>query len=147
MKINIKKSIQIPASVDIVWNVLTDFRNETKYWTNIRDIVVLKEDGNRIERDATVGPPIFGMKTRQSITLTPRNSFHVSFTGDSVEGERLIRLSQGETGNTGVEVSWDLGIGEIPEFTQRIVENQLAKATDNALENISKVAESFKASN
>jgi hypothetical protein len=60
--ITIDKSCEIPSSVDRVWEIVSDTDKDETYWTALRDIKVLRKEGNTIEREANVGPRAFAQK-------------------------------------------------------------------------------------
>ena len=134
----ITKNREVRAGVDRIWEILVDWENERKYWTNERDIKVLSSDGNVIEREATVGPRGFAQKTRQKIVLDPKRSIRLSLEGEQIAGKRTIVLTPMSKNETRVEVAWDLVLDGVPGFVEGIVKNQVAKVTEDAL---SKVAE------
>jgi uncharacterized protein YndB with AHSA1/START domain len=57
--ITIEKSAEMRSSVDRVWDIISDTEKDEQYWGAIRDIKILKRDGNTIEREAVVGPRAF----------------------------------------------------------------------------------------
>jgi len=134
----ITKNREVRAGVDRIWEILVDWENERKYWTNERDIKVLSSDGNVIEREATVGPRGFAQKTRQKIVLDPKRSIRLSLEGEQIAGKRTIVLTPMSKNETRVEVAWDLVLDGVPGFVEGIVKNQVAEVTEDAL---SKVAE------
>jgi hypothetical protein len=104
--IEIEKSREIISSVDSVWEILSDTDKDEEYWGAIRDIKVLKKDGNIIEREATVGPRAFAQKSRQTIVLDPKKSIGLTMTGEGMGGERKITLVPKGENSTRVDVSW-----------------------------------------
>lgn len=136
MKISVEKDYTIRTAKDLVWKALTDFSRETEYWGNIKDITVLKEDGNLIVREATVGPMPFGARTKQTVTFVPQKAILVKIEGASMSGDRTIHISENGSEETKVKVEWNLEIKEVPAFVQGIVSGQLTKATDRAIKMI-----------
>ncbi|HXW36919.1 MAG TPA: SRPBCC family protein [Nitrososphaerales archaeon] len=134
-------SREIGAPVEKVWAVLVDWKNERKYWTNLRDIKVLKDDGSTIEREATVGPRGFGQKTKQKILLETPRVMKLTFEGEEISGGRTISLTQLDKKATRVDVVWSLDMRGVPSFVEGIAKNQISKATEDALK---KVAEAVK---
>ncbi len=134
--IKVVKEKIVDESMDECWKELTDFSKETAYWPNIRKIKVTSEKDNTFEREAVVGLQAFGAKTRQTLTLDEPNSFHVEFHGDGIKGFRDIRMVEFESRKAQIIVSWELHIGNVPEFVLNIIQSQITKATDNALEKL-----------
>ena len=137
---NISKSREIGASVDSVWELLTDSAREQKYWTNIRNVKVLSERGNTIEREATVGPPGYAHRSHQKITLDEKKSISLLLKGEAMTGERTITLSE-EGPKTKVKVEWNLKMDGVPNFVNSIVKNQISSITSKALSRIAADAE------
>ncbi len=137
----IVKNREVGAGVDAVWEALIDWENERKYWSNVRNIRVLKSEGTTIEREATVGPRGFARKTKQTVVLEPKNSIRLEFDGDGISGERTILLVPSTHGKTKVDVAWSLQLREVPGFVEGIVRNQISKVTEEALKKIAEVAE------
>ena len=136
----ITKNREVRAGVDRIWEILVDWENERKYWTNERDIKVLSSDGNVIEREATVGPRGFAQKTRQKIVLDPKRSIRLSLEGEQIAGERTIVLTPMSKNETRVEVAWDLVLDGVPGFVEGMVKNQIAKVTEDALRKVAEAA-------
>jgi len=141
----IVKNREVKADVDRVWEALVDWKNETRYWTNVREIRVLKSDEASIEREATVGPRGFAQKTRQTVVLEPKKSINLTFRGESISGERNILLIPSANGSTRIDVAWSLDINGLPGFVEGIVKNQISKVTQEALARIAKVSEDGRA--
>ncbi len=136
----IAKNREIAAPIDNVWQILVDWENETKYWSNERDIRIVTSDSQTIEREATVGPRAFAQKTRQKIILDPKKSIKLSLQGDHITGERIITLAPTSNDKTRIDVAWNLELKELPGFVEGIVKNQISKATEAALRKIAEAA-------
>jgi carbon monoxide dehydrogenase subunit G len=139
--IEIEKSKEMRAGVDQVWQLLSDTDKDEEYWGAIRDIKVLKREGNTVEREATVGPRAFGHKGRQTIVLNPKKSIGLTMAGEGVSGERNITLVPNGEGSTRVDVSWKIDVKDVPGFVQGIVKGQISKATEDALKKFQQEAE------
>jgi uncharacterized protein YndB with AHSA1/START domain len=141
--LTISKSREVHAAVDSVWAILSDTDNDPKYWTNIRDVKVTGRDGNRIEREANVGPRAFSQKSRQTLLLDPKKSIKLTMTAEALDGERVMLVVPVAADTTRIDVTWNLTPTGVPTFVQGIVKNQIAKATEDALAKIAKEAESM----
>jgi len=137
----IAKSRSVGADVDRVWQILVDWENERKYWTNERDIKVVRSDETTIEREATVGPRGFAQKTKQKIVLDPKKTIKLVLEGDQIAGERTIILVPISNNETRVDVAWDLVLDGVPGFVEGIIKNQITKVTEEALKKVAAAAE------
>lgn len=139
--VRIEKSCEILANVDRVWELLSDTDRDESHWGAIRDIKVLRREGNTIEREATVGPRAFSQKSRQTLLFDPKKSIELTMIGEGMEGERRIVLVPLGKNSTRVDVSWKLEVKGVPGFVQSIVGGQISKATEDALKKFKKEAE------
>lgn len=139
--VTIEKSCEMLAGVDRVWELISDTDKDQEYWGAIRDIKVLKRDGNTIEREATVGPRAFAQRSRQTLVLDPRRSIKLTMSGEGMGGERRIVFVPTGEDSTRVDVSWNLEVKNVPGFVQGIVRGQISKATEDALKKFKKEAE------
>jgi carbon monoxide dehydrogenase subunit G len=137
----IAKSKSVGADLDRVWDILVDWENERKYWTNERDVKVIRSDETAIEREATVGPRGFAQKTKQKIVLVPKKSIKLSLKGDQIVGERTIVLVPISKNETRINVAWDLSLEGVPGFVEGMVKNQIARVTEDALKKVAEAAE------
>jgi hypothetical protein len=137
----VKTIREVHASVGATWDVIADLRTEPKYWTNLRDIKVIKESAYAVEREATIGPSSFGQKTRQTIVFDPKRSIKLTITGASIEGERTLVLVPLGKNNTRVEATWDFALSKAPWFVQDMVRDQISVVTEEALAKIAEDAE------
>jgi carbon monoxide dehydrogenase subunit G len=139
--ITIEKTCEILANVDRVWEVISDTDKDQENWGAIKDVKVLKRDGNTIEREAMVGPGAFAQKSKQILVLEPKRSIEMTMTGEGMGGERKIILVPTGDNSTRVDVSWSLEVKGVPGFVQGIVKGQISKATEEALKKFKKEAE------
>ena len=139
--VTIEKSCEMLASVDRVWELISDTDKDQEYWGAIRDVKVLKRDGNTVEREAVVGPRAFAHKSKQTLVFDPKKSIGLTMTGEGMTGERQITLVPMGKNGTRVDVSWKLDVKNVPGFVQGIVKGQISKATEDALKKFKKEAE------
>src|SRR5438128_1957680 len=139
--ISIQKSCEVLSSVDRVWEIVSDTGNDERYWTALRDVKVLSNEGNRIEREANVGPRAFSNKSHQTLVLDPKKSIKLTMAGATMAGERSLVLVPLGKNNTRIDVSWIFEVKEVPGFVQGLVKGQISKATEEALKKIKEEAE------
>ena len=133
--IKITQSRETKADIGKVWEVLTDESNESATWKEIRSIHVIGRRGNVIEREAVVGPKVFGFKTKQTLTLEPQKSIHLEIVGEKESGHRDITLNlNGRI--LRLDVIWELELTGVPDFVNKIVQAQITKVTGDALDRI-----------
>ena len=137
--ITISKSREIRASVDRVWEIISDVDNEPKYYEGLNSVKNLSRRGNVTEREVVVGH--FNHESRQTVVLKPARSVEVKMTKGPIIGTRLTTLKAMTGSKTRVGVSWNIEF-RVPAFVQGTVKEEVEKGTENALKRIAKEAES-----
>ena len=135
--IRISKSREVASSVDRVWDVISNLDKERKYWSVIKDIRILRRDGNTIEREATImRGPMGDVKSLQTLNLNPRTSTILRMTKGPLIGTRKIVLKSLGEKKTRIDVSWEFELEGIPEFAHSFVKNNISSVTESALTQI-----------
>ena len=138
----ISESREVTASVDRVWNTVSNLENEKEYWSVIRDIRILRRDSNTIEREATImRGPMGDVKSLQTLTLNPKASITLRMTKGPLIGTREIVLHSLGGKKTRIEVVWEFELEGIPEFAHSFVKNNISRVTENGLTRIAEDAE------
>lgn len=134
VEINISR--EIPASLDRVWNIVSDVDSELRYWRDLHAVYNVRRDGNIIEREVTVDDRT--SKGRQIVVLHPKKSIEVRLTEGPMIGNRIITLipSSSDNEKTKVNVSWDVKLPGIPLLFRGVVRERIAEGTREALERI-----------
>jgi uncharacterized protein YndB with AHSA1/START domain len=135
--VEIKTSREIPASIDRVWNIVSDVDSEPRYWRDLHAVYNIRRNGNVIEREVTVG--FKNSKGCQIVELHPKKSIKVRLIEGPMIGNRIITLipSSGDE-KTKVDVSWDVKLSGIPLLFRGIVRERIAEGTKEALERIAR---------
>jgi hypothetical protein len=138
--VEIKTSQEIPASLDRVWDVVSDVDSEPRYWRDLHAVYNVRRDGNVIEREVTVGNR--NSKGRQIVVLHPKKSIEVRLTAGPMIGTRIISLipSSSDNETTKVNVSWDVKLSGIPLLFRGVVRERIAEGTKEALDRIARAA-------
>jgi len=140
--IRIAKAKIIEASLDQVWDIISDQNNENGHWTAIKNIRILRENGNTIEREEIVMRGLIGdVKSIQTLLLDPKKTISLKLTGGPMIGTRKITLTPQSKDRTKVDVVWELELKGIPEFAETFVKNRILELTENALARIARDAE------
>ena len=71
----IDTSIDINASVDTVWNIISDLDSEPKFWKGTKETRIISRDGNVITREIVIA--FRDSKCMQKITIQPVSYTHL----------------------------------------------------------------------
>jgi ribosome-associated toxin RatA of RatAB toxin-antitoxin module len=130
---------ELHASVDEVWEIVSDVDRDPEYWSGLVSIRNIRKQGNLIEREVVVG--FMGRKGTQRIELVPKESIQLTMIDGPLRGSREIRLVPLEAKRTKIEVSWNIQFSSIPDFAQGFVRARLEESTREALDKIAKAAQ------
>lgn len=139
MTTTISKSREIRASLDRLWEIVSDVDNEPKYYDGLNSVKNLSRIGNVTEREVVVG--FLKHEGRQTVTLDPKRSVEVRMTKGPMIGTRITTLNAVSDSKTRIDVSWSVEF-RVPTFVQSMVKGEVEKGTERALNRIAKEAES-----
>lgn len=140
--ITLSKSREVSATIDEVWNMISNVDNEQRYWPQLKNVKILNRKGNRIEREATVTRgPIGDAKSLQTLILNPKKSTILTMTKGPMLGTRKVALEVSNEHGVKVDVIWEFELRGVPEFAQGFVKDSISEATDKALTMITEEAE------
>ena len=137
----IKASREISASIDRVWNVVSDIDNETKYWSTFKAIkninmTASNMTANTTEREVTlVTGPLGETITHQFVTVNPEQFVvETNITEGPVTGNRILTLSPSSNANaTRIDVFWNVDMSGIPIFGKDFAKDGIMRTTEEAL--------------
>ena len=132
----IKAAKAVNASIDQVWNIISNVDKNPDYWP-ISIVKNISRSDNTIEREVTVpAPPFMDNKAHQIITIIP-DQFTIieNQTQGAVTGIKTISLLQDENdiNNTVVSMTWDLDMSKIPGIGKGFAKSGISNSVDEAL--------------
>jgi hypothetical protein len=147
----IRVSREISASIDQVWNIVSDIDNETKYWSTFKAIkninmTAINMTANTTEREVTlvVGPQGETI-THQFVIVNPEQFVvETNITEGPVTGTRVLTLSPSSSTNTNatkIDVLWNVDLSGIPIFGRGFAKDGIMRTTEEALSNIAAAVE------
>lgn len=129
----IDAAVVINASVDRVWDVVSDLDNEPKFWKGTKSIRNISKDGNTLTREVTIA--FKDSKCMQTITLQPKERIFAEFTEGIINGTKTIQLiPEGE--KTRLEAIWDMKLSGMMGMFTGIVKKHIKSGTEQALQAI-----------
>lgn len=134
--VSIKGSVEVNASPEKVWSIISDIDRESEYWKGLNSATVTRREVNVIEREVAVG--FMGQKGHQIVRLYPEDlKIHVEMTDGPLVGSRYLKLvSLQEETKTRLEASWNFSFSKVPIFARGFVKSQIENGTRDALEKI-----------
>jgi len=136
----INTSVDITASVDTVWNIISDLDNEPKFWKGTKETRTISKDGNVITREIIIA--FRDSKCMQKITLQPKEKIHAKFTKGIIKGSKTINLMPKKDGCS-LNAKWDIKMSGLAGMFTGMVSKHIRGGTEQALESIKQEAESY----
>jgi carbon monoxide dehydrogenase subunit G len=131
--VKIQASIDIDASVDKVWNILSDLDSEPKFWRGTKEVRNISKEGNTITREVTIA--FKDSKCMQKVTLYPKEKIQVEFTKGIIEGTKTITLTPLED-KTHVDTLWDMKLTGMMGMFTGMIKKHIQSGTEQALQSI-----------
>ena len=135
----INTSVEINASIDKVWDIISDLDNEPKFWKGTKETRIISRDGNVITREIVIA--FRDSKCMQKITLEPKERIHAEFTKGIIKGSKTLNLKT-KDGNSLLEANWDIKMGGLAGMFTGMIKKHIRSGTEQAIESIKKQAES-----
>jgi len=135
----INSSIGINASIEKVWNIISDLDNEPKFWKGTKESRTISKDGNVVVREIIIA--FRDSKCMQKITLYPKEKIYAEFTDGILKGSKTLNLKSKEN-SLWLEVEWDIKMTGLAGMFTGMLKGHVKGGTEQALELIKLEAES-----
>ena len=135
----INSSIDINASIEKVWNIISDLDNEPKFWKGTKESKTISKDGNVVIREIIIA--FRDSKCMQKITIYPKEKIYAEFTDGILKGSKTLNLKVKEN-SLWLEVEWDIKMTGLAGMFTGMIKRHVKGGTEQALELIKLEAES-----
>ena len=131
--VQIQASVEIDASVDKIWSIVSDLDSEPKFWKGTKEVRNISKDENTITREVTIA--FKDSKCMQTVTLYPKEKIQIQFTEGIIEGTKTLTLTQ--IGNkTRLDGLWDMKLSGIMGMFTGMIKKHIQSGSEQALESI-----------
>ncbi|MDB2446132.1 SRPBCC family protein [Nitrosopumilus sp.] len=124
---------EINATLEKVWEVISDIDNEPKFWKGTKEVKTLSTEGNTIKREITIA--FRDQKCLQEIQLKPKESIRAKFTKGILNGTKVITLIP-KSNSVLIETSWDIKLSGMMNMFTAVIKNHIKSGTEQALKSI-----------
>jgi len=131
-------STDINASLEKVWDIVSDLDNEPKFWKGTKEVRIISKEGDVVNREITIA--FRDQKCLQQITLTPKEKIEAVFTKGIIKGTKTISLINKED-NVKLETVWDIKLSGMMSMFTGIIKKHIKSGTEEALQSIKREAE------
>ncbi len=129
----IEVEIEINATVDKVWDVVSDIDNEPKFWKGTKKIKNLSKEGNTVNREIIIA--FRDQKCLQEVTLQPKEKIQAKFTKGVLGGEKIISLIPKDE-KTILRTVWDIKLTGMMSMFTGMLKKHIKSGTEQAMQNI-----------
>jgi len=130
--------VEINASVDEVWSIVSDIDNEPKFWKGTKEVKNISKKENIINREITIA--FRDQKCLQEIKLEPKEKIHVKFTKGILNGEKIITLTPKDE-KTVLRTVWDIKLTGMMSMFTNVIKNHIRGGTEQAMQSIKEAIE------
>ena len=134
----IRASADIKASIEKVWNIVSDLDNEPKFWKGTKEVRIISKEGDIVNREITIA--FRDQKCLQQVTLTPKQKIEAVFTKGIIKGTKTISLINKED-KVKLETIWDVKLSGMMGMFTGMVKKHIKSGTEEALQSIKREAE------
>ena len=129
---------EINATVERVWEVISDIDNEPKFWKGTKEVKTLSIEGGIIKREITIA--FRDQKCLQEIQLKPKKEIKAKFTKGILEGTKIITLTP-KNDKVIMETSWEIKLSGMMNMFTSMIKNHIKSGTEQAMKSIKKEIE------
>ena len=134
----IDTSIDINASVDKVWDIISDLDSEPIFWKGTKETRIISRDGNVVTREIIIA--FRDSKCMQKITIHPKEKIYAEFTKGIIKGSKTLNLKP-RNGGSVLEANWDIRMAGLAGMFTGMVKKHIRGGTEQAIESIKQKAE------
>ena len=124
---------EINATLEKVWEVISDIDNEPKFWKGTKEVKTISIEGDIIKREITIA--FRDQKCLQEIQLKPKESIIAKFTKVILNGTKIITLIP-KNNSVLIETSWDIKLSGMMNMFTGVIKNHIKSGTEQALKSI-----------
>ena len=134
----IKASVIINATVDKIWEIISDINNEPEFWKGTKSIRNISQKGNTTKRQITIA--FKDKKCLQDVTLYPKEKVEAIFTKGIINGRKTVTI-QHIDGACTLEAVWDIKLSGMMGMFTGMVKKHIQSGTEQALVEIKREVE------
>ena len=136
--VQIQSSVDVNASIEKVWSIISDLDAEPKFWKGTKEVRNISKQENVITREVTIA--FKDSKCMQTVTLFPKEKIQAEFTKGVINGTKTITLTQIDS-MVRLEAVWDMKLSGMMGMFTGMVKKHIQSGTEQALQSIKQEAE------
>ena len=129
----VEVEIEINATVDKVWDVVSDIDNEPKFWKGTKEVRNISKEGNIVNREITIA--FRDQKCVQEVKIFPKERIEARFIKGVLNGKKTMTLTTKEE-KTILHASWDIKLTGIMGMFTGMIRKHIKSGTEQAMHSI-----------
>ena len=129
----IKVEVEINATVDKVWDIVSDIDNEPKFWKGTKEVKNISKEGNIINREIIIA--FRDQKCLQEVKIFPKERIEARFTKGILNGKKTMILTPKE-GKTLLCAFWDIKLTGVMGMFTSMIKKHIKSGTEQAMNGI-----------
>ena len=129
----IEVEVEINASQDKVWEVISDIDNEPKFWKGTKEVKNLAKEGNKVNREIIIA--FRDQKCLQEVTLQPKEKIEAKFTKGIIQGEKIVSIIP-KNEKVILKTIWNVKLTGLMGMFTGMIKNHIKSGTEQAMQSI-----------
>ena len=129
----IQVEVEINASIEKVWDIVSDIDNEPKFWKGTKEVRNISKDGNTINREVTIA--FRDQKCLQQVKIYPKEKIEARFTKGIINGEKIVSLTMKDE-KTILLTYWDIKLTGMMGMFTGMIKKHIKSGTEQAMQSI-----------
>ncbi len=134
----IEVEIEIDASIEKVWDVISDVDNEPKFWKGTKEVRNISKEGNTVNREVTIA--FRDQKCLQEVKICPKKKIQAKFTKGIIKGEKTVSIIT-KDGKIILSTYWDIKLTGMMGMFTGMIKKHIKSGTEQAMQSIKKEIE------
>ena len=129
----IEVEVEINATVNKVWDVVSDIDNEPKFWKGTKEVKNISKEGNTVNREIIIA--FREQKCLQEVKIYPKERIEATFTKGILNGKKTMLLTPKE-GKTTLCTLWDIKMTGVMGMFTAMIKKHIKSGTEQAMHSI-----------
>lgn len=125
--------VEIRATPDAVWGVVSDVDSEPKFWKGTREVRNISRDGNLICREVVIA--FRDQRCLQEVRLYPKKRIETKFVKGIIDGSKTMLLMPKDD-VTVLQTVWDIRLTGVMAMFTGMIKNHIKGGTEQAMRSI-----------
>jgi len=134
----IEVSVEINASIDKVWEIVSDLDMEPEFWKGTKEVRNISKNKNYVTREVTIA--FRDQKCMQEIKIEPKEKIEIKFTKGIIDGTKIITLTSIDE-KTILKAKWDIKLTGMMGMFTGVIKKHIENGTIQALQKIKEQTE------